>query len=284
MRQKIAVVTGANSGMGLATTIQLAKQGATVIMACRSRERGEAARAEAVRQSGSTAIELFLCDLGDLASIRSFADTLTGRHPVIDLLINNAGVVNLKRETTQEGFEAMLGVNHLGHFLLTLLLLDALQKAPSARIINVSSGAHKIGRIDFANPHLTRGYNVIRGYAQSKLANILFTKELARRLAGTHVTVNALHPGAVATNIGMDRKTGFGKRILALLRPFFLTPEQGAETALYLATSDEAAGVSGEYYYRKKPAPVSVRAEDAALARELWTWSEQEVGLRFSVR
>jgi len=279
LHDKVAVVTGANSGMGLATTIELANRGARVIMACRSRERGEQAREEAIRQSGSDAIELFLCDLGNLASIRSFADTLTAIHPAIDILINNAGVVTLNRETTADGFEAMLGINHLGHFLLTLLLLESLKKAPAARIINVSSGAHKIGRIDFGNPFLTRRYNVVRGYAQSKLANILFTKELARRLAGSGVTANALHPGAVATNIGIDRRTGFGKRIVALLRPFFLTPAKGAETAVYLASSDEVAGVSGEYFHLKLETPVSARAGDRKLAARLWEWSEQQVGL-----
>lgn len=279
LHDKVAVVTGANSGMGFATTVELARRGARVIMACRSRERGQKALEEAVRQSGSNAIELFLCDLGDLASVRFFVDTLTAAHPVIDLLINNAGVVTLSRETTKDGFEAMLGINHLGHFLLTRLLLDSMKKAPAARIVNVSSGAHKIGRIDFDNPFLTRGFNVVRGYAQSKLANILFTKELARRLAGTGITVNALHPGAVGTNIGIDRRTGFGKRVLALLRPFFLTPAQGAETALYLATCDEIAGVSGEYFYRKLESPVSKRASDRKLAARLWEWSEQQVGL-----
>ncbi|WP_438433065.1 SDR family oxidoreductase [Gorillibacterium sp. sgz500922] len=279
MHDKVAVVTGANSGMGFATTVELARRGARVIMACRSRERGQKALEEAVRQSGSNAIELFLCDLGDLASVRFFVDTLTAAHPVVDLLINNAGVVTLSRETTKDGFESMLGINHLGHFLLTRLLLDSMKKAPAARIVNVSSGAHKIGRIDFDNPFLTRGFNVVRGYAQSKLANILFTKELARRLAGTGVTVNALHPGAVGTNIGIDRRTGFGKRVLALLRPFFLTPAQGAETALYLATCDEIAGVSGEYFYRKLESPVSKRASDRKLAARLWEWSEQQVGL-----
>ncbi len=279
LHDKVAVVTGANSGMGFATTVELARRGARVIMACRSRERGQKALEEAVRQSGSNAIELFLCDLGDLASVRFFVDTLTAAHPVVDLLINNAGVVTLSRETTKDGFESMLGINHLGHFLLTRLLLDSMKKAPAARIVNVSSGAHKIGRIDFDNPFLTRGFNVVRGYAQSKLANILFTKELARRLAGTGVTVNALHPGAVGTNIGIDRRTGFGKRVLALLRPFFLTPAQGAETALYLATCDEIAGVSGEYFYRKLESPVSKRASDRKLAARLWEWSEQQVGL-----
>ncbi len=167
MQNKTVLVTGANSGMGLATTVALAKLGANVIMLCRSRQRGEQALAEARRQSGSELIELMLCDLASLASIRAFAAAFLVRHDVLDVLVNNAGVVTVKRQTTADGFEAMMGVNHLGHFLLTQLLLDAIIRAPQGRIVNVSSGAHKIGRIDWANPHLQRGFRVWNGYAQS---------------------------------------------------------------------------------------------------------------------
>ncbi|WNR44452.1 SDR family oxidoreductase [Paenibacillus roseipurpureus] len=279
MDTQTVLVTGANSGMGLATTVALAGQGAHVVMLCRSRERGEQALLEARRQSGSARIELMLCDLASLASIRAFAAAFLSKHPVLDVLVNNAGVVNLTRKTTADGFEAMMGVNHLGHFLLTQLLLDAIVRAPQGRIVNVSSGAHKIGRIDWTNPHLQRGFRVWHGYAQSKLANILFTRELAMRLAGTAATANSLHPGAVATNIGVDRDTGFGKAVLAMARPFFLTPAQGADTAVYLASSPDVRTVSGEYFYRRKIAPVSARAKDDALARQLWSWSEAQVGL-----
>lgn len=279
MQNQTVIVTGANSGMGLATTVALASQGANVIMLCRSRQRGEQALIEARKQSGSERIELMLCDLGSLASIRSFAAEFHAKHNVLDVLVNNAGVVTVKRQTTADGFEAMMGVNHLGHFLLTNLLLDTIVRSPQGRIVNVSSGAHKIGRIDLTNPHLTRGYRIWSGYAQSKLANILFTRELAKRLAGTSATANSLHPGAVGTNLGVDRDTGFGKAVYAILRPFFLTPAQGAETAIYLATSTDVRTVSGEYYYRRKIAPVSTRAQDEELARQFWTWSERQVGL-----
>ncbi|MCL6456894.1 MAG: SDR family oxidoreductase [Gorillibacterium sp.] len=279
MNNKTVIVTGANSGMGLATTIELARQGAQVIMACRSVERGEVARAEAIRQSGSTSIELMTLDLGSLASIRAFAVAFYNKFPALDVLVNNAGVASLKRETTEDGFEVMLGVNHLGHFLLTNLLLDALKRSPEGRIVNVSSGAYKVGRIHFEDPYLTRGYNIAKGYAQSKLANILFTRELAKRLSGSTVTANCLHPGAVGTSIGVDRKTGFGKTILAMLRPFFLTPAQGAETAIYLATNDEVKGISGEYFYKKQLTPLPDKVKDPELAAKFWAWSEQEVKL-----
>lgn len=279
LHNQTVIVTGANSGMGLATTVELARQGAHVIMLCRSRQRGELALAEARRQSGSERIELMLCDLGSLASIRAFADSFLANHKVLDVLVNNAGVVTVKRQTTSDGFEAMTGVNHLGHFLLTQLLLEALIRSLQGRIVNVSSGAHKIGRFDFDNPYLIRGYSVWRGYSQSKIANIWFTRELAKRLAGTAVTVNALHPGAVGTNIGVDRDTGFGKAVHSLLRPFFLTPAQGAETAIYLASSPDVRSISGEYFYKKKLAPISEKAQDDEFAGRFWTWSEREVGL-----
>ncbi|MEC0248117.1 SDR family oxidoreductase [Paenibacillus chitinolyticus] len=280
MKHKIMMVTGANSGMGLATTIALARQGAKVVMLCRSEERGQSALREAIAASGSREIELMQCDLGSLRSIRSFAADFKSRYDHLDVLINNAGVVSLKRETTSDGFEVMMGVNHLGHFLLTNLLLGPLKRAEQGRIVVVSSGAHKIGKIRWEDPYLTKGYTVWTGYAQSKLANILFAKELAARLKGTAVTVNALHPGAVGTQIGVDRNTGFGKSVIAMLRPFFLTPAQGAETAVYLAVSDNVSCATGEYFYRKKIAPVSARAKDKELAAKFWDWSVREVGLQ----
>ncbi|WNG55547.1 SDR family oxidoreductase [Archangium gephyra] len=278
MKEKTVVVTGANSGVGLATATELARRGATVVMACRSAARGEQALKEARQRSGSDKLELMLCDLGSLESIRNFARELQGRHPVLDVLVNNAGVITVKRETTRDGFESQLGVNHLGHFLLTNLLLEPLRRAPQGRILNVSSGAHKIGSIHWEDPHLTRSFGTWRAYSQSKLANILFTKALAERLQGTAVTANCLHPGAVGTSLGVDRQTGFGKPIMAFLGLFFLTPEQGAETSVYLAASDEVASVSGEYFYRKKRAPVSKKAQDRELAERLWSWSEKQVG------
>ncbi|GIO31806.1 MULTISPECIES: SDR family oxidoreductase [Paenibacillus] len=276
---KLIVVTGANSGMGLASTIALANQGAEVVMACRHERRGQEALAEAIRQSGSDRIHLMLCDLGRLDSIREFARTFRERYGKLDVLLNNAGVVMLKRKETADGFEMDLGVNHLGHFLLTNLLLEPLLAAEQGRVVTVASGAYKAGKIHFDDPFLTRGFNPAKAYGQSKLANILFTKELASRLGGTRVTANCLHPGAVGTQIGVNRDTGFGKTVLAMMKPFFLTPEQGAETAVYLASDPEAGQVTGQYFYKKKPQKLAVRAENMEDAKRLWAWSCSQVGI-----
>ena len=281
-RQKIALVTGANSGMGRATSAALARAGFRVIMLCRSEERGKAAL-EAVRTAASAGnpagavapeIELAICDLSSAAGIRLFAADLRSRIDSLDLLVNNAGVISPKRLETEDGFELQLGVNHLGHFLLTGLLLDLVEGA-RGRIVVVASGAHKIGRIHWDDLQLKKGYSAFGAYAQSKLANVLFARELSRRLAGSGVTVNSLHPGAVATSMGVDRATGFGGFATRLLKPFFLTPEQGADTAIYLATSGEVAGVTGEYFYRRKPASVSKRAGDDEAAKRLWDLSQK---------
>ena len=180
---------------------------------------------------------------------------------------------------TEDGNELQFGVNHLGHFLLTNLLLDRMIASAPARIINVSSGAHKIGDIHFDDVNLQKNYRLWRAYAQSKLANILFTYALSERLEGKEVTVNCLHPGAVATNMGINRSTGFGTLITRLLKPFFQTAKKGAETTIYLATSDEVANVTGKYFYRKKPIQSSKRSYDKKLAERLWTLSEEMTGL-----
>lgn len=279
MQGKTVIVTGANSGMGLASTVELARRGANVVMACRSAERGKKALEIAQKQSASDKIELLMCDLGSLESIRRFSEQFKARYGVLDVLLNNAGVVSLKRQLTSDGFESQLGVNHLGHFLLTSLLLESLKSSKQGRIVNVSSGAHKIGKIHYDDPTLERGYNVAKAYAQSKLANILFTKGLAYRLKGSNVTANCLHPGAVATNIGIDRGTGFGKSVVALVRPFFLSAEEGAETAIYLATSAEVAGMTGYYFYKKKPQSLRGKIDNQEASDVFWDWSKQQVGL-----
>ncbi len=280
MSTKRVLITGANSGMGLASTIELAKRGYEVIMGCRNEERGQQALQEAREQSDSDRISLMKCDLGSLKHIREFAEEFNQKYDRLDVLLNNAGVVNLKRQETEDGFEMSIGVNHLGHFLLTHLLLDALQASPQGRIVVVSSGAYKIGKIHWDDPHLHHGYTVIKSYAQSKLANIFFTRVMADKLKDTNVTINCLHPGAVATNIGVDRDTGFGKRILAGVAhlPFFQTPEQGAETAIFLVDDEAVAQHSGAYYYRKQNHKLKSKALDEAEALRFWEWSKEQIG------
>ncbi|OWR29391.1 short-chain dehydrogenase [Saccharibacillus sp. O23] len=281
MTAKTALVTGANSGMGLATSIELADRGYRVLMACRSRQRGEEALRQVEAAGGSGSAELVLCDLADLSSIRRFADDVHGRTSRLDVLINNAGVVSPKRQETRDGFELALGVNHLGHFLATNLLLDLIRESEAGRIVVVASGAYKAGRIDFDDPHLRERYNVIRSYGQSKLANILFARELALRVYEDGVAVNSLHPGAVLTQLGVNRGTGFGQGVYRALGklPAFQTPEEGASTAVYLADSPEVEGISREYFYRSRPHRLDRKAEDDQTAARLWAWSEREVGL-----
>ncbi|MGP4074790.1 SDR family oxidoreductase [Halobacillus sp. K22] len=273
---KTALVTGANSGMGLATTVDLLKKDFYVIMLCRNEQRGKEALQTAKQQSKRDHVELMLCDLGSLESIRGFAEQFHKRFSKLDVLINNAGVVTTKRTTTADGFESMLGINHLGHFLLTNLLLEKIKSSEQGRIVTVSSGAHKAGKIHFDDPHLEKNFSVIKGYAQSKLANILFTRQLDDLLKNTSVKANCVHPGAVSTSLGINRDTGFGKTIHSVLRPFFQTPAQGADTAVYLATFPDLTE-SGEYFYKRKIAERSELSQDKTLAENLWAWSEREI-------
>ncbi len=271
LNSKTVIVTGANSGMGMATTAALADMGATVVMLCRNERRGKEAL-QILSGKPERKLELMLCDLGDFSSIKAFTDTFRSKYQKLDILVNNAGFISLDRQTTKDGFERQFGVNHLGHFLLTMKLMDLIPSG--GRIVNVSSGAHKTGNIHFEDINLTKGFNVIKAYSQSKLANVLFTRELARRLKDTGITVNCCHPGAVATNIGISRDTGFGKTITGLLKPFFQTPEQGARTAIYLASSKEVRGITGEYFCKCKIAKSSKRSKDMELAKKLFEFSE----------
>ncbi len=278
----LVLVTGGSAGMGKATATMLAREGAKVIILCRNKERGEIALENIKKESGNDNVEMMLCDLGSIKSIYAFAEEFKEKHKKLNVLVNNAGVIVPGRHETKDGFELQFGVNHLGHFLLTNLLLDSLEAGKPSRIVVVASGAHKVGKIYMDDVNLTRNYNVVRSYSQSKLANILFTYELSEKLKESGITVNCLHPGAVATQMGINRKTGFGKFITGLLKPFFQSPEQGASTAVYLAVSKEVEGVSGKYFYKSKPIKSSELSYDKELARKLWELSEKMTGFSFN--
>lgn len=277
---KIAVVTGANSGMGMATTKALSDMGAEVIMLCRNEKRGKEAFAK-LKEKKDRKLNLILCDLGDYASVNSFAQRVKEEYGRVDILVNNAGFISLNRQVTAEGLERQFGINHIGHFLLTMKLVGLMNQG--SRIVNVASGAHKTGKIHFEDINLTHRFNVVKAYSQSKLANVLFTRELAKRLEPKSITVNCCHPGAVATNIGIDRETGFGKTVTGLLKPFFQTPEKGASTAVFLATDESVSDITGQYFYKCKIAKSSKRSKDMQLAKKLFDFSEQLVGCSYDV-
>ncbi len=278
LKPRMALVTGANAGIGYHTALGLARQGYEVVMLCRSAERGEEARRQIVSASGNAAVHLILADLASLADIRRAAGEFLDRFDRLDVLVNNAGLVRAKREETVDGFEMTFAVNHLAYFLLTNLLLERLKAAAPARIVNVSSNAHKRSRFDFDDLQAVRRFAPYGAYARSKLANILFTRALARRLEGTGVTANALHPGVVRTNIAGRgwHPLAIGFRLLGL---FYLSPEQGAETSIHLASSPEVAGVTGEYFDRKKSVRAAPSAYNDEDAERLWRISAEMVGI-----
>ena len=277
LKRKTAIVTGANSGMGFATVKALADAGAHVIMLCRDERRGKDALLK-LKEDPHRSLDLILCDLGDYSSIHAFTEEVKRKYRHIDILVNNAGFISLDRQETKEGVERQFGINHLGHFLLTMKLLCRMGEG--SRIVNVASGAHKAGRIHFNDINLHRGFNVITAYSQSKLANVLFTRELARHLKKRGITVNCCHPGAVATNMGIDRKTGFGSTITRMLKPFFLTPEEGVKTAIFLASDESVRNITGEYFYKCKVARSSRRSKDPCLARKLFHLSIKMTDLK----
>lgn len=271
----IILITGANSGIGKATALALAKEDAHVVMLCRSNERGTAAQEEIIKESGNEHVDLQLCDLSSLAAVREFAAKFSRTYERLDVLINNAAIITTKRQETADGFELQFGVNHLAPFLLTNLLLDKLKASAPSRIVNVSSNAYTFGKIHFDDLQSSKKYRVFGAYGQSKLANLLFTEELASRLQGSGVTVNAVHPGAISTNLGIDRNTGFGKPLIKLLKPFFKTPAEGAQTSVYLATSPEVEGVNGKFFIDQKEAKIKGSANDPDTAKRLWAISEK---------
>jgi len=267
MEDKICIITGANSGIGKATALGLAKMNAVVVMLCRSKDTGNIAQKEIIDESGNKKVDLLLCDLSSQEQIRSFVDEFKQKYQNLHVLINNAGVMISKRKLSVDGFEMNFAVNHLAPFLLTNLLLDVLKKSSPSRIVNVSSAAHRMAKIDFDDLQSeNKKHRLFRVYGVSKLAFMLFSYELSRILDGTGVTVNTLHPGMVNTNLGREMSKfgrGFGKLV-------FKKPEKGAETPLYLASSPEVEGITGKYFTKKQQKESSEESYNVEDARRLW--------------
>jgi NAD(P)-dependent dehydrogenase (short-subunit alcohol dehydrogenase family) len=280
MSGKTCIVTGANSGIGKETALGLARLGAHVVMVCRNREKGQAALEEIRRESGSSQVDLLIADMSSQASVRELANEIHQKYPRLDVLINNAGGGAPPGARSADGIEMTLATNHLGAALLTLLLLDLLKASAPSRIINVSSEAQRRARLDMNDLQFERRkYSGVAAYGQSKLLMNAFTFELARRLAGTGVTANCLHPGVVATNIwSANQLPLILKLVIALVKPFMLNSKQGAEVSLYLATSPDGARVSGEYFVKSKIAESSAPSRDPKLMAEVWLWTEKMTG------
>lgn len=271
MKEKICIITGANSGIGKETAKGLAKLGAKIVMVCRNEKKGIAAKQDIERRTGNPSIDLLLCDLESLTDVRRLADIILNRYDRLSVLVNNAGTFSLGSRRTVDGFERTFAVNYFAPFLLTLLLLDRLKASSPARIVNVSSVSHFGGHIDLKELENKGGTSAFRAYSNSKISLVMFTYELARRTRGTGVSANCLHPGAVSTNIWRIPS--------AFTRPFMLSAKKGAETSIYLSSSPEVEGESGKYYEKMKPKRSSDESYDEDKARKLWDLSLRLVGL-----
>jgi NAD(P)-dependent dehydrogenase (short-subunit alcohol dehydrogenase family) len=275
MKGKNVVITGGNAGIGLGTAVALAKQGANIFIVARSKDKAEKAVKEIKHEGGNGNVHYFLADLSSQKSIRLLAEEIRKKLHVIDVLINNAGGTFTDFELTEDGLEKTIATNHFAYFLLTNLLLDLVKKSDYARIINVASGSHYRGKIDFESFTKNKSHFVMKAYGQSKLANVLFTNELAERLRGTNVTVNSLHPGMVKTQIGNKGATWYSSLVWSLATLAGISVEQGAKTSVYLASSPEVKGVTGKYFDKCKEKTPSTLALDKALGKELWKRSEE---------
>ena len=282
MQGRICLVTGGSGGIGKETALGLARQGATVVLTSRDRGRGEAAVADIKARSGNQAVSMMAADLSSQASIRQLAQEFIATGQPLHVLVNNAGAVFSKRMLTVDGIEMTFALNHLAYFLLTQFLLPVLIDSGTAdratRIVNVSSDAHRGGKINFDDLQSANRYRGFNAYAQSKLANVLFTYELARRLVGVHVIANAVHPGFVASGFGMNNR-GFVPILIRMLSVVARTPERGAQTSIYVASSAEVEGVSGKYFADCKEVRSSNESYDDAEARRLWQVSAELTGV-----
>jgi len=273
---KTCLVTGANSGIGKETALGLARAGARVVLVCRNQQKGEAALADIRRETGSSELDLLIADMSSLASVRALAAQVEQRYPRLDVLVNNAGAALWERKLSAEGIEMTVAGNHLGPALLTMKLLERLKASAPARIVNVSSEAHRSARLDLNDlQYETRKYSGIAAYGQSKLLMNAFTFELARRLEGTGVTVNCLHPGVVSTNIWPTDAPLVARAIMGVMKPFMTNSKRGADVSLYLAMSPDVAGVNGKYFVKSKPVDSNRLSRDPNVIAAVWQWTEK---------
>jgi NAD(P)-dependent dehydrogenase (short-subunit alcohol dehydrogenase family) len=284
MKGKVCIVTGSNSGMGKETAMALANMGATVVMVVRNRKRGEKALTEVINKTGTQSTVLMICDMSSAGSIRKFAKEFAEKYERLDVLINNAGAVFSKRQLSVDGFELTLAVDYLGPFLLTQELLPLLKSGAPSRIINIVSGLFKLGRIsldDIQNEKNYKGFSYARAnaYANAKLMLLMFTYELARRLQGTRVTVNAVQPGLVATNLGKNSGSRMQSFMFMMMRPFLASPRKGSETAVYLASSHEVEGVTGKCFSKLKEISTTPITYDQQVQKSLWDATMKMLGL-----
>jgi len=279
MNGKVCIVTGSNSGIGKETALALANMGATVVMVVRSPERGEKARAEIVKKTGNAATALMICDLSSTDLIRQFTKEFKNKYDRLDVLINNAGVVLSKRQTTVDGFERTLAVNYLGLFLLTYELLPMLKSSAPSKVINVGSGTHRSGKIDFDDLQSERHYNGLSAYANSKLMVTMYTYELAKRLEATGVRVNVVEPGFVATNLGRNSGSPLYAVAYSLMRPFQINAKNGAETSVYLASAHEVEGITGKCFSKLHEITTAKISYDQQIQRRLWDTTLELLGL-----
>jgi NAD(P)-dependent dehydrogenase (short-subunit alcohol dehydrogenase family) len=277
MQGKTVVATGATSGIGEAAVVALAGMGARIVIVARDEARAKVTMQKLEAKAPGLGHRLHLADLSSMAETRRVGEAIAASEPRIDVLINNAGALFSNRRVTPEGLELTFALNHMAYFVLTEALRDKLVASAPARIVSTSSIAHERENLDFNDLQSANGYGGLKVYSRSKLANILFTRELARRLNGTEVTANCLHPGVVKTRFGKSSGGLFGL-LIPFLRPFFISPEQGAETIVYLASSPEVADKTGGYFVKRKLVEPSAAARDDTAAKRLWIESEKLAG------
>jgi NAD(P)-dependent dehydrogenase (short-subunit alcohol dehydrogenase family) len=275
----VCIVTGSNSGIGKATALALAEMGAQVVMVVRNTERGKEARLEIIEESGSNSVDLMICDLSSMESIRSFAAEFKNGYNRLDVLVNNAGAVFSKRQVTVDGFEQTFAVNYLAPFLLTHELLPLLKESAPSRVINLSSGLHKSAKLDLSDLQSESSYKAMNVYGSAKLMVVMQTYEMARHLKDTGVTVNVVLPGFVATNLGRNTGSRMSKIMFGMMKPFQLSAKEGAETSVYVASSPDVEGVTGKCFVKKMENETSKISYDVELQKQLWDTTINLLGL-----